>query len=137
MNNLFKIHGAVGNVYLKFNGNINELANLISKGLMLPDFYFDTEEDPPHEKYGMCEAMGFQVWLENSNLITNYNYKFKIETSDSFKEIFNDQIHDLSLWLARYISKIGVIRTLVEILKDDYVIFEEGKIIPPSSRPNE
>lgn len=108
-----EIFGAKALVYLKYDGDINSLADELSKGLVLPSFSLETKKDTPHDLFGSCEAFGFEGWLESSEEISGFGYTFKIETEHSLEESFNDKMHDLSLWLARYIFSICEIQTFV------------------------
>jgi hypothetical protein len=127
MNNSFKIFGAKAEVYLKYQGKMDDLANLISKGLILPKIKVEPQEYPPHEPIGMCEALGFEVWIEKSTLISGFHYLIKIETELSLNELVNNQMFDLSPWLARYISKICDINSCIIDSKDQsYIYFEKG-----------
>ena len=100
MNKDLIIFGARAKVYLKFNDDMQSLAKRLSEDLLLPEFYFDTDQDEPHEEFGSCEALGFQLWLVSSDLI-DFSYLLEIATEHSHEEIMNDRMHDLSPWLAR------------------------------------
>lgn len=80
------------------------LSTQISKGLILHDFEVAHDEYPPHELTGSCEALGFDIWLNYSDVIEGYNYIFYIESGISDDELLSGHMHDLSLWLGRYIS---------------------------------
>jgi hypothetical protein len=51
-----KIFGAQAKVFMKYSGEIKELAAQISKGLMLSDLTVDFSEHPPYELTGMGEV---------------------------------------------------------------------------------
>ena len=107
-----EIFGARAQIYMKYNGKMNELANVISNGLLLPEFILEKSEYPPYNLSGSCEVMGFELWLEMSD-ISEFPYFLKLETELCTKEIFDDKMYDLSLWLARYVSTICKIDSLV------------------------
>jgi hypothetical protein len=109
-----EIFGARAIVYLNYQGELTELANILVKGLMLPGFDIQPSEDPPYEVYGSCEVLGFEVWLQKSNKIEGYPYSIEIETEHSLDEIFYGKLYDLSPWLARYISDICEIETITK-----------------------
>ena len=106
------IFGARAKVYLKFNDDMRSLAKRLSEDLLLPEIYFDTDQDEPHEEFGLCEALGFQLWLLNSDL-KEFSFLLMIETEHSHKEIMNDRMHDLSPWLARFIAEICDIESYI------------------------
>lgn len=101
-----KYNGARAKVYLKFNGTIEELSKLLSKGLIISDFFFDTNEDPPHEVTGQSEALGFSIWLNKAVGINGYDFVLELETNMCLEETFNDLLCDISPWLSKYISEI-------------------------------
>jgi hypothetical protein len=112
MNKDIIIFGARAKVYLKCDDDMQSLAKRLSEGLLLPEIYFDTDEDEPHEEFGSCEALGFEMWLRSSDLKA-FSYLFEIATEHSFKEIFEDRMHDLSPWLARFIAEICDIESYI------------------------
>ncbi len=113
MNSKTEIFGAKAFVYLKYDGKLRELADIISTGLMLPAFWFDTDQDPPHEETAMCECLGCELWLKQSDAIQGYTFSIQLETSHCLNESFSNQMHDLSPWLARYISEICEIESSI------------------------
>lgn len=100
------IYGAKAAVYLKSGQDIELLASRLSKGLVMLPFDVAKREQYPHDKVCSNEMLGFEIWLEKSDLLAGYQYLFKIETKHSLTESFKGQIHDLSFWLARYVSEI-------------------------------
>lgn len=115
-----KVFGAKAIVYLKYNGDLKSLAEIISQGMLLPPFYFKSDTFPPHEVAGSCETMGFQVWLEKSNDKEGYQFLFQFETQLSLKETIDNRVHNLSFWAARFISKMCKIDTRVYTEDDDF-----------------
>jgi len=108
-----ELYGAKALVYLKYSGDIKTLANKLSIGLVIPEFSVEKREEAPHDLVGSCEAFGLEAWLEASNKIDGFGYSFEMQTEHSLEENFNDRMHDLSLWLARYIFSICKIEVLV------------------------
>lgn len=108
-----EVYGAKALVYLKHNGDIKTLADKLSAGLVIPSFDVEAREDDPHDLIGSCETFGLEAWLESSSQIKGFSYSFKMETEHSLEESFNNKMHDLSLWLARYIFSICEIETFV------------------------
>lgn len=105
--------GAKATVYLKYDKNIYELAEILRQGLDLAGFSIETDQDPPHEYFGVCDALGFRVWLHHETSIENFDYVIEIKTSNAFEEIFHDKMHDISIWFAKYISLVCPIKTYV------------------------
>ena len=108
-----EVYGAKALIYLKHDGDIKTLANKLSIGLVIPNFSVEAREEAPHDLIGSCEAFGMEAWLESSSQIEGFSYSFKMETEHSLEESFNDKMHDLSLWLARYIFSICEVETFV------------------------
>jgi hypothetical protein len=105
-------------------GSLEDLAAKLSSGLNAPPFSIGPREDPPHEKLGSLEAFGWQAWLEHSDAIESFRFTLKMETSNSVNEIFNNKIHALSLWLARYVSSICKMDSLAS---EPRILFIRGK----------
>ena len=108
-----KIYGAYAAVFLKYDGELKMLGIKLSKELKLTEFYYDNDTDWPYEDVGMCEIMGFEIWLRKSRRFKSFSFSIEIETQISLNESFNDQMYDLSPWLARYISIMCDIDTCV------------------------
>jgi hypothetical protein len=98
--------GAKAKVYLKYEGSIEEVAKVISKCLILPDFWFKTDQDYPHDVNGLCEALGFSIWLNKLSDDNDFDYILEIETNLCLEETFNNLLCDISPWLAKYVSTI-------------------------------
>lgn len=108
-----EVYGARALVYLKHDGDIRSLADKLGTGSVIPDFCIEAREDAPHDLVGSCEAFGLEAWLESSSEVPDFDFSFKMETEHSLEESFHDRMHDLSLWLARYIFSICEIETFV------------------------
>lgn len=104
-------NGAKAKIYLKYDGNIEEISKIISKGIVLPDFYFDTDMDPPHFITGHCESLGFSIWLNKVHDDIAFDYLLEIETNMISESVYNNTICDISPWLASYIREICEIET--------------------------
>ena len=127
-----KVFGGRASIYLRYEGDIQALAQKLSKGLMLPDFEIAPSEWPPYQVVGSVEALGWELWLEHDQTVKSFNYALKMETEHSETESFNGQMHDLSPWLARYISAICRVEALV---KGSQIMFSggEAKLLKGSS----
>lgn len=121
---LIKIFGAKAAIHVRFSDDLRSLANKLAVGLMLPEFRIEPREDPPHDEMGSVEALGWEVWLEKTDTVQSFQYTLKMETTHSLEESFHDQMHDLSPWLARYVSSICNTETLVS---GTQVMFSRGK----------
>lgn len=102
-----QIYGVKAKAYINYSGTIHHLSEIIAKRMILPEFYFETDMDPPHELVGHCEAMGFSLWLHAVTTFTGFNYVLELETNESLQESFHDHMHDVSPWLVRYLSEIA------------------------------
>lgn len=119
-----KIFGAQAKVFMRYEGGIEALSKVISKGLILPDFSVESREDPPYDLTGSGETLGFEIWLNETNLIPGYSFVIEMRTEISNDELSLGQMHDLSLWLGRFISKICDIDTCVLDDEDGHVFFK-------------
>ena len=106
-----KMGGAKGIVYLKSKNNLSDFAKDLEKGLIVPEFYFKSDQDPPHDIVAMTEVLGFEIWLEESEDYENFNYKLTIETMMEVSEQMNMEKFDLSPWLSRFIERSVKIET--------------------------
>jgi len=120
---LIKIFGAKAAVHVRFSGELRSLASKLAAGLMLPEFSIQPREAPPHDEIGSVEALGWEVWLEKSDAVQSFQYTLKMETTHSLEESFHDQMHDLSPWLARYVSSICKTETLIS---GTQIVFSRG-----------
>jgi len=105
--------GAKATVYLKCDKDIYDLTKTLSKGLNLPAFSIETDQDPPHEYFGICDTLGFRVWIHHEISVDNFNYVIEIKTSNAFEEMFYDRIYDISIWFANYISLVCSLESYV------------------------
>jgi len=108
-----KIFGAQAKVFMKYEDNLEGLSKVLSKGLLLSNFTVKFREEPPYELTGSCEALGFEIWLNEASIIPGYGYVIEMQTELSSDELSLGQMHDLSLWLARFSSKMCDINTCV------------------------
>lgn len=106
--NLF---GAKALVYLKYDGEMEELAKVLSDKMEIPEIYFDTDMNPPHEVFGIGGALGFQFWLHKSTEFEDFNFEVQIETSMDVRDRFDNEMFDLSPWFAKQISAMCKIET--------------------------
>jgi hypothetical protein len=124
MEHPIKIFGAKASIHMRYDGDIQSLAAKLSSGLMLPDFKIGPREDPPHDVLGSVEALAWELWLERDESIESFQYSLRMETEDAFDEIIGNRMHDLSPWLARYVSKICKVDSLVSGTR---IVFRQGK----------
>jgi len=80
------------------------LAGLLSTKLLIPKFRIETDQDPPHELLGLCEALGYNIWLNYTEEYPDFSFEVMIETELYHNERFNDQIYNISPWFARHVS---------------------------------
>ena len=90
---------------MKYNGEIEKLAKLLSEKMEIPETYFDTHEEPPHEIYGMSEFAGFELWLNRSTQVEDFNFEIEMETSMAHRDRMDYELFDLSPWFAKEISR--------------------------------
>ncbi|MFY0255165.1 hypothetical protein ACDQ55_14550 [Chitinophaga sp. 30R24] len=117
-----KIFGAEAKVYLNYEGDIHSLAEKLNKKLHI-DITIENREDPPYDFTGMCQTLGIEIWLNSSDKEPRYAYELELRTELRIGEFMNGQMHDLSLWLARFITMVCKVETLV-LLENDEVVFK-------------
>ena len=108
-----KLFGARALVYLKFDGEMEELAKVLAEKMEIPEIYFDTHEEPPHDVFGLSEFAGFELWLNKSTDIEGFNFEIEIETSMAHRDRMDNVMFDLSPWFAKEISRRYEIETYV------------------------
>ena len=104
--NSSNLNGARANVFIRYENTFEELGFFLRDKLLLQNWDIETEMDSPHENFAMGETLGFEYWLYRSNEKIGYNFRFSICTSNCEQEIFNDRMHDISQWLAKYLREI-------------------------------
>ncbi len=105
---------ASASVYIRYEGNLESLSNLLSEELSLPKFWFKSDQDYPHEERAMCEVLGFEMWLNEVPNIPNYSFEFEMETMVLPNQDSNTEKSDLSPWLVRCLSVICGIESCVK-----------------------
>lgn len=114
-----KVYGAFSKVFIHYEGSLQDLGSIIETGLNIPKFRFENMEVEPYDLVGYFEVLGFEVELRNnqdSEKWPDYQYFLSATTTDSFQELFNDRMFDISLWMARYISLSCELTTMAENL---------------------
>lgn len=97
------VYGAFVCVFIRFDGNLEQLADKLAKTLRLESFYFKTDQDPPHKKVGLAESLGWESWLETNSGNPPFNYRFSMETQNCYSELDEGRMHDLSPWFAQFL----------------------------------
>jgi hypothetical protein len=93
-------------VYIKFSGDIESLVEKLGCGLAMPDFVVKIRENSPYDKMAEFEVMGFEGWLEETSEIAGYAFRLRLETVHCLQEHVQGRMHDLSPWLARFVTEI-------------------------------
>ena len=109
------LYGAFACVYIRFDGDLEQLADTLALALNLKSFDVEASEEPPYEKIGSAESLGWEAWLQVDSGNPPYNYRLRIETENSFRESFEGRMHDLSPWLARFLMAVGDIEAVPEV----------------------
>jgi len=111
------IYGATFRVYIRFTKSLKELAELISQGLQIGEMRFENSEEEPYNDVIYFETLGFEaeiLELGSTNNLPNVQFVVQASTMDSFEEISTKRMHDLSLWMARFIALQCKVITLVK-----------------------
>ncbi|MFN9301282.1 MAG: hypothetical protein ACK6DA_00790 [Candidatus Kapaibacterium sp.] len=98
-------------VYLKYEGNLKEIANLISKKMQIAEFWFKNDHDYPYDTVAYCEPVGFDISLSEIKEHNKYNYCLTLETTYINMDT---ECVDISEWLAKCIYIICNIETYAE-----------------------
>lgn len=128
MNSISKIFGARAKIFLQYEESIELLAQLLSARLLIPDFRIETDQDPPHELIGLCEALGYNIWLNRTEEYPNFPFEVFIETELKFEESYNDQVYDISPWFARHVSTICQLTSCTVDIDGKMLCFKAGQI---------
>ncbi|MDI4647868.1 hypothetical protein [Cohnella hashimotonis] len=116
-----KVYGARTKVFIQFEGTLQDLGTKMEKGLNISTLRYENMEDEPYDLVGYAEVLGFEVELrsmQNSDKWPDYQFLLEATTTDSFQEVFNDRMFDISLWMARYLSLTCEVTTLAENLNN-------------------
>lgn len=119
-----KVFGAKASIHIAYDGDLPSLAARLSTALTHLDFEIGPRETHPHDIMGSAELLGWELWLESTNPIKAFRYSLKMETEHSLEESFNDDMHDLSPWLARYVSSLCDLEVLIS---GTNAVFSRGK----------
>jgi hypothetical protein len=128
MDRISNIFGARAKIFLQYDGNIETLASLLSTKLSIPQFRIETDQDPPHELSGLCEALGYEIWLNYAKEYPNFQFEVIIETELKFEESFNAQVYNISLWFARHVSAVCKLMSCAVDVDDKILYFKDGDI---------
>ena len=121
-------YGASALIQIRSEFTIEKIGKKIASGLMIPEFRFETNEDPPHDLVGLCETLGYEIWL-NKTRNSQHEFSLKIETTNIFNELFHDRMCDISLWFARHVSLVCELETSVLDEKSKNVFhFSSGEL---------
>ena len=98
-----EIFGAFASVRIRFDGNLQSLADKLCVALNISSFNVEPSEWPPYDLTGSAEALGWQTWLEAAKTDPG-SFDLRIETEHAVEEVFHGRMHDISPWLARYLA---------------------------------
>lgn len=96
-------YGMEATVRIVFQGNLEQLSILLHEKLNIPEFWFDTDEQPPHREIAFCEVFGLELALKTFEADST-DYILDVITTGSFAEIADGRMYDISQWLADYIA---------------------------------
>lgn len=98
-----EIFGAFAFVRIRFDGSLQSLANKLCVALNISSFTMEPSEYPPHDMTGSTEALGWGIWLEAAKACPG-SFDLRMETEHAVEEVFHGRMHDISPWLARFLS---------------------------------
>lgn len=124
------LEGAKASMRIRFPGDLIALSARLSKGLEIHDFRIGHREDPPYDVVGSCEALGFEMWLEErSESEDPFRFLFTLSSQESSSSKLLGKMHDLSPWFAQFTSLVCRIDCLVT---GTDILFSNGKESPLS-----
>lgn len=118
------VFGAKAAIHIGYTGDLPSLATKLAMGLILPEFNIGEREDPPHDLMGSMEVLGCELWLERKETDPRFPYSLTLETEHALEESFHGKMHDLSPWLARYVSAMCDLDVLVSGTR---TVFVQGR----------
>lgn len=119
------LEGAKASMRIRFDGDLGSLSASISKCLGIHDFRIEHREDPPYDVVGSCEALGFEMWLEELPEAQDmFRFSFTLSSQESSSRSLLAKMHDLSPWLAQYTSLVCRLDCLVT---GSSILFSNGK----------
>ncbi len=107
------MNAAKAEIFIKHDGKLEELAVSLQQALCLPEFWFKSDQEPPHEVTAMSECLGFELWLYASNQENECNYTLKLESSVRIQDHESTKFHDMSIWLAQHIEIVSSVHVEV------------------------
>lgn len=117
MKNLKYVTGAKLKVFIQYDSDLEQTGLILQKYLNISDFRYEQREEEPYDLIGYSEIFGFEIELRHVQSIDQWQeYPFVLEafTTDSFQELFDGNMCDLSLWMARYLSLCNNVTTIAE-----------------------
>lgn len=114
-----KTYGAYTKVFIQYEGSLQDLGTKLEKELNIPKLRYEHMENETYDLVGYAEVLGFEVELrslQEDEKWSDYHYFLGAVTTDSFQEVVNGRMFDLSLWMARYIALCCELTTLAENL---------------------
>lgn len=122
------LEGAKASMRIRFQGELTALSARLSKGLEIHDFRVEPREDPPYDAVGSCEALGFEMWLEEKpDSQDSFRFSFTLSSQESSSKGLLGKVHDLSPWFAQFTSLVCQIDCLVT---GTSILFSNGKETP-------
>jgi hypothetical protein len=98
-----QIFGAFASVRICFDGSLKALAEKLSAAFNINGFDVGPSEHPPYSEVGSAEALGWELWLHAASVEAGA-FDLRLETEHAVQESFHGRMHDLSPWLARFLS---------------------------------
>ena len=101
-----QLQGFRANIKIHSSCELVSLANQVSQALLIPDFHIEHAEQPPYNIVASNEVLGSELWLEKS-VDSSDVYLLSMESEHCFASELDNPYHDVSLWLARFLSDIA------------------------------
>lgn len=98
-----EVFGAFATVRIRFDGDLQALADKLCVAFNISSFNVEASEYPPHNEIGSAEALGWEIWLEAAKTETGA-FDLRLETEHAVEEVFHGRMHDISPWLARFLA---------------------------------
>jgi len=97
-----QIFGAFASVRIRSSGSLQALAEKLATTFNISGFNVEPSEYPPYNEIGSAEALGWELWLKESDQVGSFD--LRLETEHAVQESYHGLMHDLSPWLARFLT---------------------------------
>lgn len=124
MHNLQNVTGARLEVFIQYEDDLKKLGSTLQHYLDISNFRYEYREEEPYDLIGYSEVFGFEIeltYIQSRDCSQDYQFILEAFTTDSFQELFDNNMCDLSLWMARYLSLCDNVITMAKTPDKKYM----------------